>query len=85
MEPLATCVVDNAMPRWLEQRMITAEEVSAAMPCGELISTSPLPMVRITRHPPTQVPAAMVRAQAIFTHTGSHAGCSNCRKRPVRG
>jgi hypothetical protein len=37
MEPLATCVVDNAIPRWLEERMITADEVSAAMPCGEPI------------------------------------------------
>ena len=50
--------------------MITADEVSAAMPCGEAISTSPLPRVRITRQPPTQVPAAIARAHAIFTHTG---------------
>jgi hypothetical protein len=70
MEPLATCVVDKAIPRWLEERMITADEVSAAMPCGELISTSPLPMVRITRQPPTQVPAAIASAQATFTQIG---------------
>ena len=41
------------MPRWLEVRMMTADVVSAAMPWGEVISTNPLPMVRITRHPPT--------------------------------
>ena len=28
------------------------EDVSAAIPCGEWISTSPLPRVRITRQPP---------------------------------
>ena len=53
MDPVATCVVESAMPRWLEDRMIAAEEVSAAMPWGEAISTSPLPSVRITRQPPT--------------------------------
>jgi hypothetical protein len=58
------------MPRLLEERMITAEEVSAAIPCGDLISTSPLPRVRMTRQPPTQVPAAIAMAQAIFTHSG---------------
>jgi hypothetical protein len=52
MDPVATCVVDRAMPRWLEERMIAAEDASAAMPCGELISTSPLPRVRMTRQPP---------------------------------
>ena len=57
IEPVATCVVDSAMPRWLEDKMIAAEAVSAAMPCGEVISTRPLPRVRMTRQPPTQVPA----------------------------
>ena len=33
--------------------MIAADDVSAAMPCGEAISTKPLPSVRITRQPPT--------------------------------
>lgn len=51
--------------------MITADEVSAAIPCGELIATSPLPMVRITRQPPTQVPPAMAKAQATFTNNGT--------------
>ena len=49
---MATWVVDSAMPRWLEDRMIAAEDASAAMPCGEVISTRPLPRVRITRQPP---------------------------------
>ncbi len=32
--------------------MIAAEDVSAAMPCGDSISTRPLLSVRITRQPP---------------------------------
>ena len=52
IEPVATWVVDSAMPRWLEDRMTAAEAVSAAMPCGEVISTRPLPRVRMTRQPP---------------------------------
>ena len=32
MEPLATCVVDKAIPRWLEERMMTAEEVRQPYP-----------------------------------------------------
>ena len=32
--------------------MIAADEDSAAMPCGDSISTRPLPSVRITRQPP---------------------------------
>lgn len=48
----ATCVVDSAKPRWLEARMTAADDDSAAMPCGELISTRPLPRVRMMRHPP---------------------------------
>ena len=52
MEPVATWVVDSEKPKWLDSKMIAAEEVSAAIPCGDLISTKPLPSVRITRQPP---------------------------------
>ena len=52
MEPVATCVVDSAKPRWLDARMTAAEALSAAMPCGDVISTSPLPSVRMMRQPP---------------------------------
>ena len=52
IEPVATWVVDRAKPRWLEARMTAADALSAAMPCGELISTSPLPSVRMMRQPP---------------------------------
>ncbi len=31
---------------------IVVEELSAAMPCGEEISTRPLPRVRMIRQPP---------------------------------
>ena len=36
----------------LEARITAADDASAAMPWGELISTSPLPRVRMIRHPP---------------------------------
>ena len=52
MLPVATWVVDRAKPRWLEARMTAADEASAAIPCGEEISTSPLPRVRMIRQPP---------------------------------
>jgi hypothetical protein len=52
IEPVATCVVDSANPSWLEARMTTADELSAAIPCGGAISTSPLPTVRMMRQPP---------------------------------
>ena len=52
MEPVATWVVESANPRWLDARMTAADELSAAIPCGELISTSPLPSVRMMRQPP---------------------------------
>ena len=52
IEPVATWVVDNAMPAALELRMMAAEEASAARPCGDSISTRPLPRVRMTRQPP---------------------------------
>ena len=52
IDPVATCVVDRARPRWLDDRITAAEAASAAMPCGEVISTRPLPRVRMTRQPP---------------------------------
>ena len=39
-------------PGWLDARMTAAEELSAAMPWGEAISTRPFPTVRMMRHPP---------------------------------
>ncbi len=53
IDPVATCVVDRANPKWLDARMTAAEELSAAIPCGVLISTRPLPTVRMMRQPPT--------------------------------
>ena len=52
IEPVATWVVDRAMPAALELRMMAADDASAAKPCGDSISTRPLPSVRITRQPP---------------------------------
>ena len=51
-EPVQTCVVESAYPKWVDSRMTAAEDDSAAMPCGDLISTSPLPRVRMIRQPP---------------------------------
>jgi hypothetical protein len=53
IDPVATCVVDSEYPKLADSKMTAAEDDSAAIPCGESISTRPLPSVRITRHPPT--------------------------------
>jgi hypothetical protein len=45
IEPVATWVVERAKPSWLEARMTVAEDASAARPCGEEMSTRPLPIV----------------------------------------
>ena len=50
--------------------MMAAEEASAAMPCGDSISTRPLPRVRMTRQPPDKVLTAMATAQATMTQVG---------------
>ena len=52
IEPVATCVVERAMPAALELKMTAAEDASAAKPWGDSISTRPLPSVRMTRQPP---------------------------------
>ena len=70
IEPVATWVVDSAMPRWLEDRMIAAEAVSAAIPCGEWISTRPLPRVRITRQPPDPGAGGDRDSAGTFTQKG---------------
>ena len=49
--------------------MADADEASAAMPWGDSISVRPLPMVRMTRQPPSQVPKLMARA-----HGHDHPG-----------
>ena len=53
IDPVATWVVESAKPRWLDARITAADALSAAMPWGELISTRPLPRVRMIRQPPT--------------------------------
>src|ERR1700760_2684049 len=42
IEPVATWVVDRAMPAALELRMIAADDASAARPCGDSVPTRPL-------------------------------------------
>src|SRR5580692_3711516 len=41
IEPVATWVVDRAMPAALELKMMAADDASAAKPCGDSISTRP--------------------------------------------
>ncbi|SLL01649.1 Uncharacterised protein [Mycobacteroides abscessus subsp. massiliense] len=64
-------MVDRAIPAALELRMIAAEDASAANPCGDSISTRPLPRVRMTRHPPRYVPRPMASAQLAMIQNGS--------------
>src|SRR5665647_1993794 len=51
--------------------MADADAASAAMPWGDSISVSPLPMVRMTRQPPLQVPRLIARAQETITQLGA--------------
>ena len=67
---MATWVVDSAMPACEDVMMIAAEAASAAIPCGDSISTSPLPRVRMILHPPIYVPAAIATAQETIIQTG---------------
>ena len=71
IDPVATWVVDREYPKWLDRRMADADAASAAMPWGDSISVSPLPMVRMTRQPPIQVPRLMARAQETITQLGA--------------
>src|SRR5512140_1136814 len=63
------CVVETATPTCVAARMTAAEEVSAAKPLIGCSFTILWPRVRMMRHPPTAVPAAMVRAQTTLIHT----------------
>ena len=71
MDPVATWVVDSEYPKWLDKRMADADDASAAMPWGDSISVRPLPMVRMTRQPPSQVPRLMAKAQETITQVGA--------------
>jgi len=51
-DPLVTCVVDSAKPRCEETRIVAAELVSAAKPCGDCTSEIFLPTVCMMRQPP---------------------------------
>ncbi len=68
---MATCVVESDSPKWLDARITAAEDDSAAIPCGDSISTRPLPRVRMIRQPPTYVPSAIAAAQATTTQNGT--------------
>ncbi len=73
IDPVATCVVDSEYPKWLDSRITAAEDDSAAMPCGDSISTRPLPSVRMTRQPPMYVPRLIARPQHRMTQNGAPA------------
>ena len=51
-DPVATCVVERAKPRWLEVRSTAAVAPSLDIPWRGVMSTSPLPRVRMIRQPP---------------------------------
>ncbi len=63
-------VVEREKPRLEEARMTLAAEVWAAKPCCGCRSVRPLPMVRMMRQPPREVPSAMARPAETMTHTG---------------
>ncbi len=51
-EPVATWVVERAKPRWLADSRTAAVAPSLDMPWRGVMSTSPLPRVRMIRQPP---------------------------------
>src|SRR5215471_11898691 len=50
--------------------MTAADVASAAKPCGDSISISPLPRVRMIRQPPVYVPSEIASAQQMITQSG---------------
>ena len=73
IEVVITCVVLTGAPRNVISSMTRAEEVCAANPDAGSIFVTPLPIVFMTFHPPTDVPAAITTAHASFTHRGTPA------------
>ena len=71
MDVVITWVVLTGAPRKVMHSMIRAEEVWAANPDAGSILVTPLPMVFMTFHPPTDVPAAITRAQLSLTQKGT--------------
>ena len=51
-EPVATWVVERAKPRWLAESSTAAVLPSLDMPWRGVMSTRPLPRVRMIRQPP---------------------------------
>src|SRR5690606_21766491 len=78
-DPEATCVVDSANPSALEARMVAAVDDSAEKPCAGFTSVSPLPRVRMIRHPPMYVPSAIVIAHAKMTHSCGSGFADDCQ------
>ena len=52
IEPLATCVVESAKPRWLDASTVAVVDASAEKPWVGLTSVRPPPMVWMMRQPP---------------------------------
>src|SRR5215475_8458778 len=73
MPPDTTCVVDSEKPKYDEARIVVEDAVSAENPCGDLISVTRVPSVRITRQPPENVPSAIAVAQTTLTQSGTLA------------
>src|SRR5262245_5079044 len=75
--PETTCVVESEKPKYDDERIAVAELVSAENPCGEAISVTRVPSVRITRQPPEKVPRAIAVAHANFTQNGTPASAES--------
>ena len=66
-----TCVVLMGAPRRVAMRITAPAENSAVNPCTGRNFTTFIPMVRMTRHPPTEVPSPMKKAEPTITHKGT--------------
>src|ERR1700754_2114622 len=68
--PLATCVVESGKPTCDADRITAAPTPWAAKPCAGSILMIRLPIVRMTRQPPTYVPSAIAVAAETTTQVG---------------
>src|SRR3954452_14631982 len=69
--PEITWVVDSGKPACEAARMTAAPEPCATKPCAASILMIRVPMVRMIRQPPDQVPAAMADAALTTTQVGT--------------
>ena len=76
-------MVESGKPRCEEARIVAADDVSAAKPCGDSTSVIFVPTVRMIRQPPIAVPRPIASPQLRITQNcGAVFGVLHVRGRP---